>query len=366
MGADDSFSLSFLDPSDVVGTTLTEDSPIRSRYTTPKSDSREQSLSTASDLSPINLEDLTTPSKNNESSTRQSYQSILKNSPTKTPREGSTSSGNNLGSARGRVLFSPTKEIRSFRIDSHHYEENEVDVTEEEQSDESDESELIIRRRGKSGDSSSSKKSKFNLIDPNTPYVLSLYLQFAFNFLVLSFVIYFLFIFIKTISSDVNHKIDIYVTNSIEEIKHCTREYNRNNCSPDIRAPVLEKSCTMWKKCMDRDPQKIGRSKVTAETLADIINGFLKPISWKSLVFINMLMWSVVATNVAFGSYRNSTRINSPKKNNDNDIYKSEVLRLRAQVAELESKLKLIDSERGTATLAISSSENSLYYTPLR
>lgn len=35
---------------------------------------------------------------------------------------------------------------------------------------------------------------------------------------------------------------------------------------------------------MDRDPSKVGRAKVVAEMIAEVVNGFVEPISWKTLV----------------------------------------------------------------------------------
>lgn len=35
---------------------------------------------------------------------------------------------------------------------------------------------------------------------------------------------------------------------------------------------------------MDRDPSKVGRAKVGAELIAEVVNGFVEPISWKTLV----------------------------------------------------------------------------------
>lgn len=35
---------------------------------------------------------------------------------------------------------------------------------------------------------------------------------------------------------------------------------------------------------MNRDPKIVGRAKVGAEMLAEVINGFVEPISWKTLV----------------------------------------------------------------------------------
>ena len=45
--------------------------------------------------------------------------------------------------------------------------------------------------------------------------------------------------------------------------------------------------CATWETCMNRDPKIVGRAKVGAEMLAEVINGFIEPISWKTLVRIN-------------------------------------------------------------------------------
>jgi hypothetical protein len=35
---------------------------------------------------------------------------------------------------------------------------------------------------------------------------------------------------------------------------------------------------------MNRDPAIVGRAKVGAELIAEVVNGFVEPISWKTLV----------------------------------------------------------------------------------
>lgn len=35
---------------------------------------------------------------------------------------------------------------------------------------------------------------------------------------------------------------------------------------------------------MNRDPTVVGRAKVGAELIAEVVNGFVEPISWKTLV----------------------------------------------------------------------------------
>jgi Di-sulfide bridge nucleocytoplasmic transport domain len=64
----------------------------------------------------------------------------------------------------------------------------------------------------------------------------------------------------------------------------CTKEYLQNRCAPGTRVPAMEKACLAWEKCMNRDPSVVGRARVSAETFAEIINSFIEPISYKTMV----------------------------------------------------------------------------------
>jgi hypothetical protein len=145
-----------------------------------------------------------------------------------------------------------------------------------------------------------------SFFNPQMPYVLSLYLQLLFNVIIVSILLYFVYTFISTVRADVENKVDSYATDIIQEIALCLREYERNNCQPGHRVVALEAACSEWEKCMNRDPATVGRARIGAETFAEIINGFIKPISWKSMFFIMFItVGSLVLTNAAFGTYRN-------------------------------------------------------------
>jgi hypothetical protein len=66
----------------------------------------------------------------------------------------------------------------------------------------------------------------------------------------------------------------------------CAKNYVENRCNGEDgkRLPALEAVCNNWERCMNRDPAKIGRAKVSAQTLAEIFNGFIEPISFKTMV----------------------------------------------------------------------------------
>jgi hypothetical protein len=70
----------------------------------------------------------------------------------------------------------------------------------------------------------------------------------------------------------------------LQEIAECTNLYLTNRCDPSLRVPAMEAACRAWELCMNRDPTVIGRIDVVAETFAGVINSFVDPISWKTMV----------------------------------------------------------------------------------
>ena len=48
--------------------------------------------------------------------------------------------------------------------------------------------------------------------------------------------------------------------------------------------PHMFQPCGEWETCMNRDPSKIGRARIGAQLLAEIVNAFVENISWKTFV----------------------------------------------------------------------------------
>lgn len=213
--------------------------------------------------------------------------SILKNSPSRTitkPMHASTpltTVESQHQTKPNRVMFSPTNEILRYEVDH---------------------TELYPNK------SLDQKKRTFMptfLSNTTAPYVLLMYLQLLFNVILALIIIYLIYVFISTIRIDTRHKMEIATTDALRQISLCSREYYRNKCSSSSRAPALEMPCMEWEKCMNRDPEKIGKSLVTAQTFGEIINEFLKPISWKLIILCNILIFgSFIATNVLLSSLR--------------------------------------------------------------
>ena len=75
----------------------------------------------------------------------------------------------------------------------------------------------------------------------------------------------------------------------MQEISTCVQLYKQNLCAT-TPIPAMLHQCATWESCMSRDPKVIGRAKVGAEMLAEVVNGFVEPISWKTLVYIPLCL----------------------------------------------------------------------------
>jgi hypothetical protein len=69
----------------------------------------------------------------------------------------------------------------------------------------------------------------------------------------------------------------------VQEIKACSVLYKNNFCEGNI-VPHMFQPCGEWETCMNRDPSKIGRARIGAQLLAEIVNAFVENISWKTFV----------------------------------------------------------------------------------
>ncbi|KLO06320.1 hypothetical protein SCHPADRAFT_923200 [Schizopora paradoxa] len=137
-----------------------------------------------------------------------------------------------------------------------------------------------------------------------TPYVLLGYLQFLFNLSLILVFLYLLVQFIFTVQRDVEQRISEYSMDILQEISTCAFQYKQNLCDTSP-IPAMLHQCATWETCMNRDPKIVGRAKVGAEMLAEVINGFVEPISWKTLAFtLSSLAFMTVFVNALLSLYR--------------------------------------------------------------
>jgi len=128
--------------------------------------------------------------------------------------------------------------------------------------------------------------STFNYIEshPNLPNVLSIYAQMAINFFIAGLTVFGVYTFWMTVRADVDKASDDERALLLAEITKCATDYVDNRCGSDQRLPALQLPCQGWEHCMRRDPDSIGRARVSAHTFAQIFNSFIEPISYKAMV----------------------------------------------------------------------------------
>jgi hypothetical protein len=121
---------------------------------------------------------------------------------------------------------------------------------------------------------------------PNVPSILSWWAQLVVNLSLFSLTVYVVFGFVSTIRAEFEQAAEEESDRILTEIAVCAKSYFDNKCVGGDRLPALEAACENWEQCMNRDPAKVGRAKISAHTMAIIINSFIDPISWKAIVRI--------------------------------------------------------------------------------
>lgn len=148
------------------------------------------------------------------------------------------------------------------------------------------------------------------------PELLLGYAQLIFNASILSTFLYLLYHVVRTVQKDVAEKVRAYEMDTLSEITACASAYTANRCGTDLQAPALASACKNWERCSARDPAVVGTARVTAETFAEILNGFVDSVSWKTM-FFTLICFSIVvgATN----SFLSFFRIKSRSRTHDSD-----------------------------------------------
>ncbi|KAK5128398.1 hypothetical protein LTR85_003066 [Meristemomyces frigidus] len=149
---------------------------------------------------------------------------------------------------------------------------------------------------------------------PTVPHILSWYAQLAFNLFLLGGCAYLIFCFWSAVQGDVDKKSHEAMADIMAEMAICAQQYTNNKCERSTRVPAMETVCENWSKCMNRDPARVGRAKVSAHTFAEIFNSFVEPISYKAMAFSFILISGCFGfSNFAFAFFRR-TEGNMPQQ----------------------------------------------------
>ncbi|OII72677.1 uncharacterized protein cubi_01627 [Cryptosporidium ubiquitum] len=113
------------------------------------------------------------------------------------------------------------------------------------------------------------------------------FIRLIFNIIIVLITLYIIFGIIFVIKNDIESKIQISITNILDEMNICSKHYVDNKCQPEQRVPAMESKCTEWERCMSQNPTIIARKSIfTAQIIGEIINTFFDQISFKSASFI--------------------------------------------------------------------------------
>ncbi|BGP32035.1 hypothetical protein JCM10296v2_003814 [Rhodotorula toruloides] len=119
----------------------------------------------------------------------------------------------------------------------------------------------------------------------STPYVLLGYLQFGSLTLLAVLVLSLLFLFLYTLYTDIQARLAELTVGLRSEIVQCAKAYVDNFCQ-EKRMPALARQCVEWEECMNKEVVVVGKTRVVAETLAEVVNGFVDVISLKTMLFV--------------------------------------------------------------------------------
>lgn len=160
--------------------------------------------------------------------------------------------------------------------------------TEDDESNDDDDGEYL--RRSKAGPrpfrspSSRSRATEWLHTHQNIPAVVSGYLHLLMHASAVGLVVYLLFAIFRVVRDDMDHRVQEAALEVSAQIAKCQKHYVQNRCAPDLRVPAMEAPCAEWERCMNTDPAKVGRAKVSAATIAEILNGFVNELHWKTMV----------------------------------------------------------------------------------
>ena len=143
------------------------------------------------------------------------------------------------------------------------------------------------------------------LLNPMTPYTLTLYFQLFSNMIMASIVIYMAYLAYTTIRQDINFKIQRMTLDLLDEISQCLKQYTLNKCHLSTRPPAIEQECNYLDKCQNQDPSLISRSNLTSEILAEIINSFFNKLNYKSIsIVLIFLVINLVSNYYIIGNFQ--------------------------------------------------------------
>jgi len=127
------------------------------------------------------------------------------------------------------------------------------------------------------------------------------YLQFSSLLLLSLFLLALIVLLLHTLYHDVQQRLASLTLQLRGTILACAKSYVDNRCQPESRLPAMERQCALWEECMAQEPVVEGRTRIVAETVAEVVNGFVEVISLRTMVRHTMSVWGWVTYPVEAG-----------------------------------------------------------------
>ncbi|OBZ84587.1 Nucleus export protein brr6 [Choanephora cucurbitarum] len=139
-------------------------------------------------------------------------------------------------------------------------------------------------------------------------YTILVYIQMLFNVIFSVGILYIAIKIVLAVKQDFYIKTQDHISALQKERLACTNNYFINHCEQSNRIPAIEEMCNSWEACMNRDVA-VAQAKVSAEAIAEIVNSFVEPISYKTLAFfLILIIGTMVFSNIAFRPYKRMHR----------------------------------------------------------
>ncbi|KAI9279078.1 Di-sulfide bridge nucleocytoplasmic transport domain-containing protein [Sporodiniella umbellata] len=147
----------------------------------------------------------------------------------------------------------------------------------------------------------------------NISYTVILYLQLFFNTIIFFTALYVFLQVALVMRQDFNLKVGEQLDALYQTKIRCERDYEANKCRSNNRVPAIENMCQDWEACIQKD-MAVAKTKILAEAIAEIINSFTEPISYKTIAFFSVLVaGSLMFSNIALGNLKKKQQIQSTK-----------------------------------------------------
>ena len=131
------------------------------------------------------------------------------------------------------------------------------------------------------------------------PAVVLTYIQLTLNLVMVAVILIATTRFLSILGKDLEKHINVQENRMLATIIECSREYYRNKCAALDLPPALEKTCDVWRQCMEQETGHIMKSKETAVVLAEILNNFFGSLSDRTIYCSGgLLIGSVLLANM--------------------------------------------------------------------